>query len=312
MKILFDCNRSRDVIVVLAIGNDYVDNWLRYFHKSLLLYCEANNISLVLMDEDNDPSSFFSKNGKYTWQKLLIPRLIADRFGQRFERCIYLDSDILANPYGDNVFDSFSADVNSIQIVSIADGLASTRADVLCRQSYLRNRMTGGKYPVDSLARLSISGMYRTLEEDQDYDDFFCAGVFGWYVNSEIEQRLENLYFKYRCTGVNSLTQGGDQVHFNAYVFSELKWSFLPPKYQRIWSLDASVFCPYIYLPGTSEVINVLGLTSVLGISSFLHFAGSGPENQIIQLIDKIDDSCLKSITVKHDGLNDDDLKSYL
>lgn len=89
--------QKKDVMVTLAIGQKYLDNFNREFRGSFERFAERNNIELVVVDE------FIEKSEKRApWQKLLIfdhPKVAP------YGRAMFLDADIYITKHARNPFD---------------------------------------------------------------------------------------------------------------------------------------------------------------------------------------------------------------
>ena len=119
MKILIDPSESKNVITVIALGEDFYLDWYKYAFPSWSSYCKLNRLGLIVFDKD-----LISVNDrlwkKATWQKLLIAEELKNS-SLSIENVCNLDADILINYKAPNVFDYYNSD--TIGLVSMVKNL---------------------------------------------------------------------------------------------------------------------------------------------------------------------------------------------
>jgi hypothetical protein len=84
---------ARKAIVTLAIGDQYYQPWKKWCKPNWQAYASKHGYDLICIDRPLDNSDR-AKRRSPAWQKCLI---LNQDFAQRYERIVWLDSDILIN-----------------------------------------------------------------------------------------------------------------------------------------------------------------------------------------------------------------------
>jgi len=84
---------KRNGIVILAVGEDYLNKWKTYSKPSVEKYCERFDLELVVQTELLDVSDR-AKSRSAAWQKCLIGTLPEVK---KLDRVVWMDSDIVVN-----------------------------------------------------------------------------------------------------------------------------------------------------------------------------------------------------------------------
>jgi len=274
MREILKVGPSGNAIISLAIGDGYLANWERNAMPTLKRYCANNNLGLYIQDESLDHAP---NRKKFTWQKLLLPEQLKKQF-PKVKRFCYLDSDVIANPFRESVFEEIPG--GNLGLVSQFKNLPLPLDKVLRTIAYFRNQYYDKEYPLDS-------ALFMTPEQIFGYhgfpvkNDYACMGFILGDVEKHSLEFLD-IYHKYDSQ-VFSITGGGDEPILN-YEFQnrdDLKW--LPYEYQAIWIFEMAWKYPFLYKSNQSSetLIRECVDASLLG-NTFLHFAGSWGESKMI------------------------------
>ena len=96
-------------------------------------------------------------------------------------------------------------------------------------------------------------------------------------------KKIKKLFFKYK-SGIDSITGGGDEFHFNFEIQNNLPIQWLDYKYQALWVYEMAAYYPFLYQTknqNNNDLIKSCVLTS-LENNFFLHFAGSWHESEML------------------------------
>jgi hypothetical protein len=275
MNIILNSKSTNNYIVTIAIGDQYLKDWETFALPSWKLYCEKYDIGLIVFTND-----LISKEDikwkKATWQKLLIGNTLKPRI-KNIENICYLDTDILISPIAPNIFNNFNTD--EISLVSLRKNLPYNYDEVLKKIAFFRNHYYDNNYPLDSALFITLSELYN-YHNLTPVQDEACAGFFIF--NVEKKSEIMYKYFFEIDSNVNSITGGGDQTHFNHFVQSNSKVTWLDYKFQAIWVFEMASKYPFLYNKKSfkSEVIQDCIDASLLD-NYFLHFAGSWHESNM-------------------------------
>jgi hypothetical protein len=275
MKVIIEPGKSGNVIATVAIGAEYYDPWEKYALPTWKKYCKRHELGLIVFVSDLIPQSdaFWKKP---TWQTILIGKVLKDKF-KNIENVCYLDTDIVINYMAPNIFDNF--DPSTIGLISLRKNLPYSYESVLRRMAYLRHNLYDNKYPLDSALYISTEDLYRhhnlPVQEDEA-----CCGVYIYNVNLFAEA-LNSVFYKYD-KNVQSITNGGNQTHFNYEIQSLGKVSWLDYKFQAIWVFEMAWKFPFLYDFGRNnqELIREC-IEASLSTNYFLHFAGHWHESEM-------------------------------
>jgi len=263
--------KNENYLVTIAIGDKFYQDWVDYILPSWLLYCEKNDLGLVVMKSELlDKTDLKWK--KATWQKLLIGREFVKNNVVVNNIC-FLDADILINPYSPNVFDYHDDD--RISIVSQTK-TPFEHAKVLRKIAYYRNKHLSSDYPLDSALFMSKSDYFKFHCVDEQAD-VFCAGFFIFNVGvfSEI---MERWFYDYP-RDIVTITNGGDEPALNYKFQKHGKVKWLDYKFQALWVYEMAEKYNFLYsdLKNIELVRNCI--RSSLQQNYFLHFAGKWEGN---------------------------------
>jgi hypothetical protein len=114
------------------------------------------------------------------------------------------------------------------------------------------------------------------------FDNYFCAGFFLFNVAKHTE--LMHGWFEKYQRGINSITGGGDEPHFNYELQNWGAISWLPYEFQALWIYEIAWRYPFLFRRQGGEALIRECIESSLYANHFLHFAGSWHECQMWQV----------------------------
>ena len=265
------CN---NYLVTTAIGEPYFSNFKHFTMPSWLDYCKNFNLGLAVVTSD-----LIERNDKYykkaNWQKFIVAKELK-KLDPLVKNICHLDTDIIISPLAQNIFDFHSDD--SISVISLRNGLPYSYNMALRRIAFFRNKYYDKKYPLDSVLFSTIDDLYKNNGLDvPKIADEVCSGVFVYNVSKYLEF-FEKIFFSVD-RNVKTLTNDGDQTHFNHYVLNE-NVKFLSYKFQTMWVFEQAVKYNFLYSHPNKNMIKKCIKSSLLGCH-FLHFAGSWHESDM-------------------------------
>lgn len=282
IKTILEPGPSGNTLITIAIGDTYKRQWEKYARENWINYCIKNQLGLFLVDDNMiDEKHPYWK--KATWQKMLLGVRVRE-LNKDVKNVCYIDSDFLINQNAPNVFSHANEDC--VNLVSLFKNLPYDNEFVKRRVSFLRNKYYSNDYPLDSALFMNIQDLCE-YHNTPLLDDFCCAGFFVFNVAKHSDQ-LSELFYKYK-KNIKSITNGGDQFHFNYEIQSVFPINWLPYKFQAIWLYEMASHYPFLYYKENQknkDLIRAAVLTT-LENNYFLHFAGSWFESDM-WLIDEL------------------------
>jgi hypothetical protein len=275
--------KSGNVLATIAIGEQYLQPFMKYAYHTWEMYCRRHDLGLILFDEDLI-SPDHPKWKKATWQKYLIGDAVT-KSSLSVNNVCYLDTDILISPLAPNIFDAH--DRSKIGVVSIRTGLPFTHQDICRRLAFARHKFYSSSYPLDSALFISLEGLYKDINVVAQGDEA-CAGVLVFETAEYTE--LFSEFFNSFDKGVSSPTGGGDQTHFNYFVQSNGYQQWLDYRFQAQWTYEMAWKYPFLYskFRKNPEVIKSC-IEASLFSNYFLHFAGSWYESEMWEQVKVLD-----------------------
>jgi hypothetical protein len=296
IEIVLNADSSNNYIVTTAIGEPYISDFKKYAMPSWKSYCEKHGIGLIIVIED-----LISLRDKYykkaNWQKFLVGSHLQTLDFEVNNIC-HLDTDILISPIAPNIFNYHYDD--KISVISLRKNLPFNYDVAIKKMAYFRNKYYDKKYPLDSALFISVDDLYEhhNLAVPEIADET-CSGVYVFNANN-YSDFFKKLFYSY-TKDVNSITNGGDQTHFNYHVLNG-DVNFLSYKFQAIWVFELATKYSFLYDSPNIEIIKKCVQSSLLD-NYFLHFAGAWHESNMWK-IDKV--------LTKQDILTFQNFHSYL
>lgn len=296
LKVLIPPGKSGNVLATIAIGDAYLKPFMEYAFPTWEMYCKRHDLGLILFD-DHLIEATHPKWKNPFWQKLLIPKVIADS-GLKIENICHLDTDILVNPTAPNIFENH--DPQKVGLISQMQRLPYERHDILRRIAFLRNRYLSSRYPLDSILFASIDNLYK-FSSLVTQPDIACTGVFIF--NPKFHTDVFVNFFNEFDETVITPDSGGEELHFNYLVQSQGLDEWLDYKFQAVWIYEVAWKYPFLY--GETKLnLDIVRrcIESSMFTNYFLHFAGPWHESQFWKQVKVLSDS--ESLAM-FDGFNE-------
>jgi hypothetical protein len=275
--------KSGNVLATIAIGEQYLQPFMKYAYHTWEMYCRRHDLGLILFDEDLI-SPDHPKWKKATWQKYLIGDAVT-KSSLSVNNVCYLDTDILISPLAPNIFEFHNQ--AKISVISTRTGLPFHHLELCRRLAFARNRHYSEEYPLDSLLFISLDDLYALIGVSTQ-PNYACAGVFVF--NVEIHRNLFFEFYENCEKTITSPTSGGDQTHFNYLVQSNDLQQWLDYRFQAQWTYEMAWKYPFLYskFRKNPEVIKSC-IEASLFSNYFLHFAGSWYESEMWEQVKVLD-----------------------
>jgi hypothetical protein len=283
LKVLIPPGKSGNVLATIAIGEQYLQPFMKYAYHTWEMYCRRHDLGLILFDDDLI-SPDHPKWKKANWQKYLIPSVIVDS-GLPVKNVCHLDTDILISPLAPNIFDAHVEE--NIGVISLRTGLPYPHIELCRRLAFARNINYSSSYPLDSALFISLSDLYSAIGA-QTQSDEACSGVFVFSI--ENHRNLFSEFFAEFDQSVLSPTSGGDQTHFNYLVQSNNLAQWLDYRFQAQWTYEMAWKYPFLYSTHRNNLAIIkLCIEASLFSNYFLHFAGSWYESEMWEQVKVLD-----------------------
>jgi hypothetical protein len=274
LKVLIPPGKSGNVLATIAIGEQYLQPFMKYAYHTWEMYCRRHDLGLILFD-DHLISTDHPKFKNPFWQKLLIPKVLNESNLQINDVC-HLDTDILINPYSPNIFDGH--DSTKVGLISQMKRLPYDRYEVLRRVAFLRNRYLSSTYPLDSILFASIEQLFEfsNLESQPDYA---CTGVFIFSPKHHADV-ITNFFNEFDDSVVTP-DSGGEELHFNYLIQSKKLDEWLDYRFQAIWIYEVAWKYQFLYEEKFRKDFELVRncIQASLFANYFLHFAGPWHES---------------------------------
>jgi hypothetical protein len=283
LKVLIPPGKSGNVLATIAIGEQYLQPFMKYAYHTWEMYCRRHDLGLILFDDDLI-SPDHPKWKKATWQKYLIGDVVS-KSDLAVNNICYLDTDILISPLAPNIFDQHRED--KITLVSQWFDLPHEREEVLRRIAFLRNRFFSSEYPLDSLLFASLDQLfaYSSLPAQPNYA---CAGLFIF--NAEKFKGSMSEFFLQYDSSIFTPSSGGDELYFNFFAQSNGFDHWIDYQYQALWIYEISMNYPFLYESGDADLALMKKcIEASLFSNYFLHFAGSWHESKMWEQVKVFD-----------------------
>ena len=274
MEIIKKSLYSKNYIVTIAIGDEYVKNFKKFSLPTWIKYCKKNDLGIIIFTKPliADNSDQWKKA---TWQKLLIGDQIKEKKIEVNNIC-YLDTDILINHYSPNIFKFY--DEKTFGLVSQYKNIPFPLLEVQKRIAFNRHNFYDKRYPLDSALFMTPQQIFKSMNLKK-FNNYACAGLIMF--NLENHSELMKLWFEKYPSNVKSLT-GGDEPHMNWEIQNYGKITWLNYKFQAIWIYEQAWNYPFLYsdCKDNKKIIKYC-VESCLSNNFFLHFAGTWFESEM-------------------------------
>lgn len=281
-----------NAIVTLAVGDDYVANFMRYAHPTWKPYCEKHGYDLILLTEPIDPAWDPATSRKSVhWQKLLIGTLPQLR---DYRGLAWMDGDILINH---RLAPCLFSEVRNggIGVVDGSDWFYQADDTFNIHSRYLIlnlfMKMTiGGRMPGD-LSRVTVTdgdlaSYYRFVGLDGDASRMINTGLLvfdpGRHGNflAEVYTKYDRDFMDFENTPLSFELQTSGRAEY------------IDNRFNVVWSAAVARHYPFLFnpeiLPNHGEVLRLCA-NATFRNAFFLHFA-SGAGNPIVKgLYDTVD-----------------------
>ena len=276
MKVLIPPGKSGNVLATIAIGDQYLDPFMKYAYHTWEMYCHRHDLGLILFDDHLIPKTDPKFKNPF-WQKLLIPKVLKES-GLNISNVCHLDTDILINPFAPNIFTGH--DPKKIGLISQMKRLPYDRHEVLRRVAFLRNRFLSSTYPLDSILFASIEQLFQ-FSSLTPQNDYACTGVFLF--SPEHHSDVITNFFNEFDESVITPDSGGEELHFNYIVQSQKLDEWLDYRFQAIWIYEVAWKYPFLYEEKNRKDTELIRscIESSLFANYFVHFAGPWHESQL-------------------------------
>ena len=277
--------KSGNVLATIAIGDAYLEPFMKYAFHTWEMYCKRHDLGLILFDDHLVDQAHPDWKNPY-WQKFLIGEAL-NNAAVKVNNVCCLDTDILISPLAPDIFSGRNE--AKVGLISKRKNLPLDHHQLLRRMAFLRNRFYDKAYPLDSSLFISLVDYYAEVGLDVEPDDA-CSGVFVY--NCLTHGPLLAEY--YRSFGQEIMAQdgGGEQRFLNHFVQSQNLVEWLDYKFQALWTYEIASKYPFLY----GEHRNNLSLMkscieASLFTNYFLHFAGSWHEGKMWEQVRVFDTS---------------------
>jgi hypothetical protein len=283
LKVLIPPGKSGNVLATIAIGEQYLQPFMKYAYHTWEMYCRRHDLGLILFDDHLISKSDQNWKNPY-WQKFLIGDYLSNqKLGIRSVCC--LDTDILISPLAPNIFEN--RDETKVGLVSLRKNLAYPYEGSLRRMAFLRNRYFDQSYPLDSSLFVSIDGLYEMIGLDAQ-DDEACSGVFVF--SCELHGANMSKFFNSFDKSVMDRDGGGEQIFLNHFVQSKGLVEWLEYRFQAMWTYEMANKYPFLYKDKGQDLSLIKKcIEASLFTNYFLHFAGSWHEGKMWEQVKVFD-----------------------
>ena len=283
MKVLIPPGKSGNVLATIAIGEQYLQPFMKYAYHTWEMHCRRHDLGLILFDDHLIAKSDPNWKNPY-WQKFLIGDYLSkQKLGIRSVCC--LDTDILISPLAPNIFEN--RDETKVGLVSKRQNLPFEHRSILRRMAFLRNRYYDSSYPLDSSLFINLEDLYEVAGLPTQEDDA-CSGVFVFSCK-EHGKKLADYYSSFDQS-VMDRDGGGEQIFLNYFVQSNRIVEWLDYRFQALWTYEVSTRYPFLYA-NHQENFTVIKecIEASLFTNYFLHFAGSWHEGKMWEQVKVFD-----------------------
>ena len=277
--------KSGNVLATIAIGDAYLEPFMKYAFHTWEMYCKRHDLGLILFDDHLIEQAHPDWKNPY-WQKFLIGEAL-NKATAKVNNVCCLDTDILISPLAPDIFGGRNE--AKVGLISKRKNLPLEHHQLLRRMAFLRNRFYDKAYPLDSSLFISLVDYYAEVGLEVQPDDA-CSGVFVY--NCSTHGPLLAKY--YRSFGQEIMEQdgGGEQRFLNHFVQSQNLVEWLDYRFQALWTYEIASKYPFLYGEYRSNLSLIKTcIEASLFTNYFLHFAGSWHEGKMWEQVRVFDTS---------------------
>ena len=283
MKVIKTPALSGNYLATIAIGKRYADDFYENSYGTWVDYCNRYDLGLIVFEDD-----LIERNHKCwkkpTWQKMLIGDALNEK-GITAKNICYLDTDIIISPFAENIFKEYNEE--RIGIISKRSRLPYPLVEVQKRLAMLRKKNYDENYPLDSSLFISLKDLYEFHNLKPQANEA-CMGVIVFNQNNH-SKIMKDWFMKYD-KNVESITNGGDQTHYNYEIQSKGIEQWIDYRYQTIWSYEAAWYYPFLLKSEIDIQLFKECLRASLYRNYFIHFAGNWPESLDWKKVGKLEE----------------------
>jgi hypothetical protein len=258
-------------IVSLVAGDKYIDLWNRLSRPNWLGYADFAEADLILITEPLDKSER-AENRSIAWQKLLV---LNQPWSARYERILWMDSDIIISKFAENVFD-YAKNQNKIGICVTDERLSEIERVLLLEKRHNLHFKAG---LTSAIWREDIKNRYLKENLQPKFERIFNTGVMV------LTPRLHNdlLLETYEN---DDFGRSYEQVVLSHKIQERKLEAILPVKFN--WGIQETVHLNLLNNPHAEklgvpiEKIIAFFVQSEIDNGYFFHFYGSMPMMEML------------------------------
>ncbi len=275
----------KKAIVTLAIGQAYEAIFEKYCRSLWSLYAEKHGFDLIVITQhlDNSPRA---KSRNISWQKCLI---FSDPRIQKYDRVIWVDSDILINPNSPDI--TLGVPLEKVGVVDEAATPTKEDLRVYCDRPHKPQNQAMAEYLKTAF---NPTAYYNDFELEGEFKSIVQGGVLV-LSPSHHQELLESVYYNYEDKGPE---WNYEQRPLGYEIMKQEKEFWLSPKFNMTWVILKALMYPFLDSKSTltEKVLKKVGIDSRSALVSqcmtsaflnnyFLHYAGGkGSDMQYVNL----------------------------
>ena len=223
-------------IATLAVGDRYLAAWKRHCEPNWQVYADKFGFDIVCLDKPLDTSERATSRS-LPWQKCLI---LSQPFAERYERVLWLDSDILIN---NRIAADITADV-PVDFVGAVEDLAFSQAEPVTAKRLLERIYE--YWPNASVINYTPEEYYTNYGLPNGCDRVANTGVL---LLSPAHHRnvLEHVYHTYEEKPGREWHMEMRPLSYELVKTGKVKW--LDPRFNLMWSPQQFLYYPFLLQP---------------------------------------------------------------
>lgn len=258
---------NRNAIVSMVIGDNFIKQWVGLCQGEWVNYAKRHGFDIIMINRPLDESGYAASRSP-AWQKLLI---LDQPWAAKYERIIWLDSDILINPTAPNILGSVPDHTH----VGVPVGSRDHESPILhaVNERLYNVKILPEEWPGTHRA---INGSIFRDTINVDLDDSFCMFCTGVLV---VSPKYHREIFLRSYNNYNSESRLYEQPALSYEICKSGKVTEFSTRFNWMPMLMMLLYFPEFWsTPFTKEkYLEMLPmLRKEFAISYFLHFAGCG------------------------------------